>query len=233
MVLWRSLGVITLLVVLTAPPAKAQMGRVPLTALASTAVGQVANSPIVFANQDGITTSFLAAPVVSATSSTSLSDNQQWLKIEFHYAVAPQKIPFLDSVEFKVWVEGRDLYAANAPGDQGVSVLLTGSVTYINLPKTSDGYGVFYLHPSTMTRYSTSRGYEDFDRKFNIHIMALVGGQEVDHYDKFKDQQGSDWYKGIPTLIPNLVYRQDQSPFVLTDVMRYPQMKLQTSGASQ
>ena len=43
---------------------------------------------------------------------------------------------------------------------------LTGSVTYINVAAGRDLYGVFYVHPSTLGRYSSDRGYEEYDRKF-------------------------------------------------------------------
>jgi cytolysin (calcineurin-like family phosphatase) len=86
-------------------------------------------------------------------------------------------------------------------------------------------YGVFYVHPSTLARYSSGRGYADFDQKFNIHIEAYVGGVLMDAIDKKKDPMGTDWYKSL-RAIPSLVYRQDQCPFIMTDPDRYPAIKL-------
>jgi len=184
-------------------------------------------SPIVFNDRDGLTVTLVASPNIGSSSESSQVGNAgQWLKVEFHYSVTPQTAtPFVDAAEFKVWIEGRDLYAANAPGDAGVAVVLTGTVTYVNIPAGRDAYGVFYVHPSTLARYSSKEGVEDFDRKFNVHIEADVAGVESDYFDKMKDPQGPDWYKG-PKPVANLVYRKDQSPFVMGDVDHYPAIKL-------
>ena len=110
------------------------------------------------------------------------------------------------------------------PG-KGVAVALTGSVTYVNVPAGKDLYGVFYVHPNTLGRYSGDRGYEDFDRKYNIHIEANVGGVLMDAIDKKKDPSGPTWFQPL-IPIANLVYRQDQTPFIIADPDRYPAIKL-------
>ena len=196
--------------------------------VAPMAFGQAPNSPIAFVNREAIITSFVAAPNVGGTGTAPASSNanNKWLKVEFHYGTtAALTTNYLDSVEFKVWIEGLDLLAKNAPvPGKGVAVVLTGSVTYINVPAGRDIYGVFYVHPSTLGRYSDDRGYEDFDRKFNIHIEAYVGGAKMDNFDKNKEQD-PNWFQPL-VPIPNLVYRQDQSPFLLADPDRYPAIKL-------
>ena len=188
-------------------------------------------SPIVFNDRDGITETLVPPPNVGSTGSGSTSNPDQWMKIEFHYAVVPQTaVPYVDAAEFKVWVEARDLYAPNAPAEVGFAVVLTGSLTYINMPAGHDAYGVFYIHPSTLARYSAKGGIEDFDRKFNVHIEASVGGVLSDYYDKIPhDPGGADWFKA-PRAVTGLVLRQDQSPFVLADVDRYPAIKLPTQS---
>ncbi len=68
------------------------------------------------------------------------------------------KTPFLDSVEFKIWIEGIDLQSKLAPvPGKGVAVALTGDVTYVNIPAGKDIYGCFYVHPDTLVRYSDDR----------------------------------------------------------------------------
>jgi hypothetical protein len=206
-----------------------------LVAAGSSGQAQDAGTPapriIDFSNEDGITTSFVQPQNIGSTEGGSggSGTEQQWLKVEFHYSVNPDKTPFVDAAEFKVWIEGRDLYAANAPGNQGVAICLTGSVTYINLAKTRDAYGVFFVHPSTLARYCGTGTFEDFDRKFNIHIDALVDGKLVDYYDKNK-HDAKDWWT-LPPAVPNLVYRQCDSPFLLADVNHYPEMKLDVKQA--
>ena len=183
---------------------------------------QVPNSPIVFA-QSAITSTFLNAPSLGSSGGGGGGDTQ-WLKVEFHYSVVPPVGKFLDSAEFRVWIEGRDLYAPEATTKDGIAVGLTATVTYVNLPATKDGYGVFYVSPYNITRFSTSRGSSDFDRTFNIHLEAYVGGTKVDYFDKNKEQD-ANWYQQLKPL-SGFVCRQDQCPFIVSDPDRYPPIKL-------
>jgi hypothetical protein len=206
--LWRSIGIAVVLI----------LGTGPLAA-------QVPNSPIVFA-QSAITTSFITPTAVGNSSGGGDSD-AQWLKVEFHYSVTPAApLKFVDSVQFKIWIEGRDLYAPEATTKEGIAVALTDSITYVNLAATRDAYGVFFVPPATLARYSTDRGSEDFDRAFNIHVEAYVGGVKVDYFDKNKETD-ANWYQQLKPLA-GFVYRQDQSPLLLTDFNRYPPIKQPT-----
>jgi hypothetical protein len=193
---------------------------------ATDANGRV-NAPIIFAGPDAISTSFVDAPNVGRSGSDG-GQNAQWLKVEFHYAVVPKdSLPFLDSAEFRIYIEGRDLFDPSAKTAEGTSVTLTGNVSYVNLAATRDGYGVFYVHPSTLARYSTKEGSTDFDRKFNIHLEAYVDGQKVDNIDK-KKEQDLEWYKPLKA-VTGMVYRQDQCCFIVSDPMHYPQIKASTA----
>ncbi|HEX4141447.1 MAG TPA: hypothetical protein VHY09_13950 [Candidatus Methylacidiphilales bacterium] len=218
--------------------ALAQMAKPPVAALVAARLGQDYAQQqqariINFYNSEALTTSFVQAPALGENSGPLGSDNTQWLKVEFHYSVNPadpQKYPWVDSAQFKIWIEGRDAYVPNPPpGSTQVAVCLTGSVTYINLKQARDAYGVFYVHPNVLSRYCGTGSYEDFDRKFNVHVEAYVGGKLVDYYDKNKDVD--KWWTQ-PTAVPNLVCRQDQSPFLLSDITRYPQIKLPSSDSS-
>jgi hypothetical protein len=201
--LWRCIGVAFIL----------GLAAGPLSA-------QVPNSPIVFA-QSAITTSLVPAPSVGGSGDSS---DAQWLKVEFHYGVVPvAPLKFVDSVEFRIWIEGRDLYAPEATTKEGLPVALTDTVTYVNLAATHDAYGVFYIPPATVARYSTERGASDFDRTFDIHIEAYVGGVKVDYFDKNKESD-ANWYQQLKPLT-GFVCRQDQSPFIVTDANRYPPIK--------
>jgi hypothetical protein len=206
--LWRSLGLAVGLA----------LGAGPLAA-------QVPNSPIVFA-QSAITTSMVTPTSVGSGSGGGDSEGQ-WLKVEFHYGVIPATpLKFVDAVQFKIWIEGRDLYAPEATTKEGIAVGLTDSITYINLPAARDAYGVFFIPPATLARYSTDRGPEDFERTFNVHVEAYVGGVKVDYFDKNKETD-ANWYQQLKPLA-GFVCRQDQSPFVLTDINRYPPIKQPT-----
>jgi hypothetical protein len=188
--------------------------------------GQAANSPVVFQSPDAITTTMVDVPNLGRSDSSGGGNaNTQWLKIEFHYGVTPKTIaPFVDSIEFRIWVEGRDLYDPAAPTAEGTAVALTGTVTYVNVAASRDGYGSFYVSPSTLARYSTKNGVSDFTEKFNVHVEAYVGGSKVDYFDKNKEQN-LNWYTTLKA-VTGMVYRQDQCPFIVNDVSRYPQIKL-------
>lgn len=195
----------------------------------STLFGQAANSPVAFANEDAITTSFVVAPNLAGTAGQAGSSNNNWMKVEVHFGTTTNLTkPYLDAVDVKVWIEGRDMTAKNSAGTPGVAVALTGSVTYVNIAPSKDVYGVFYVHPSTLTRYCES-SYEDFDRKYNIHAELQVGGAVMDAINKTKETDPLGWYKPF-TIVPNLVYRQDQTPFIIADPDRYPAIKLRSEG---
>jgi hypothetical protein len=194
--------------------------------------GQATNSPVAFVNEGAVTTSFVTAPNIASTDNGGgNTDASQWLKVEFHYgttALVTEK--YLDEVTFKVWIEGLDLLAKDAPvPGKGVAVVMTGSVTYVNVPAGKDLYGSFYVHPNTIGRYS-SRDAEDFDRKFNVHVEAYVGGALMDRIDKNKEKD-PDWYKPLRVL-PNLVYTQNLCPFIVSDTDRYPAIKLPAPAAT-
>ncbi len=185
-------------------------------------MGQAADSPIVFSSQDAIVTSFVTP--ISSVGGVGGSTPGQWLKVEFHYAVTVPEGNYLDAAQFKIWIEGRDLLAKNAPTKAGIAIGLTGAETYVNIPAGKDVYGVFYVHPDTLGRYSTPTGPTDFDRTFDIHLEAYVGGKKMDNIDKRKETDPT-WYQKLQA-VPDLVYRQDQSPFLLTDLGRYPATRL-------
>lgn len=206
------------------------LAGVLVTGSGLSAFGQAADSPLVFSNTDAITTTFVQ-PVTIGSSSSSGSDDNKWLKVEFRYGVTPKTGDYLDSAEFRIWIEGRDLLDPQATSKDGIAIGLTGTVTYVNIPKGKDVYGVFYVHPNTLARYSTTTGSSDFERKFNIHIEAYIGGAKVDFFDRNKEQD-LQWYTQLKP-VAGFVYRQDQSPFLLTDVSHYPAIKLPAPAAAQ
>jgi hypothetical protein len=219
MVLKRSCPVVFFLGLIAAPAAHGQL---------TNANGEMV-SPIAFVDHEAITTSFVTAPNLNTDSnSSSSSEPGKWLKVEFHYGTTPlvtAAYPYVDAIEFKVWIEGLDLFAKDAPvPGKGVAVGLTGSVTYVSVPMGKDIYGVFYVHPSILARYSSERGYTDFDRKFDVHVEAYVGGALMDAVDKNKEEDPK-WFQQLKA-IPDLVYRQDQCPFLVSNSDRYPAIKL-------
>jgi hypothetical protein len=193
----------------------------------SASMAQVANSPLIFASRDGIQVSMVQANNFGGTDSSS--GEKKWLKVEFHYSITPAVGDYLNGATFKVWIEGRDLYDPQGKPGEGIAVALTGSVSYVNLFKGKDLYGVVYVAPATLGRYCTSKGITDFDAngQFNIHVEADVDGKPVDVFDKNKEND-LKWYEPLKP-VTGMVYLQNQSPFILTDPDRYPPLKLSSN----
>ena len=192
---------------------------------------QAPDSPIAFQGPGAITETLVDPPVVGRIENPGGRDNNtQWLKVEFHFSVKPKDggAPFVDAVEFRVWVEGRDLYDPTAKTAEGSAVALTGTVTYVNLAASRDAYGCFYVPPSAMARYGSKNGPSDFTDKFNVHVEAYVGGTKVDYFDKNKEQDPA-WFSALHAVAGE-VCRQDQCVFMVSDPSRYPQIKLSSSG---
>ena len=212
--------------------------RLIFVALSSAAISgisfaQQAEPVLAFSHEDAVVTTFIQSTNLGSSSENPGSaspDDSKWLKVEFHYSVNPPTGNFLDEVQFKVWIEGRDLFDPTGQPGQGIAVALTGSVTYVDIPKGKDNYGVFYVHPSTLARFSTSHGVTDFDHTFDVHVEADIAGSPVDAADKNKEQD-PNWYQQYK-MIPGLVYRQDQCPFINDNPSRYPAIKLPDASSS-
>lgn len=143
----------------------------------------------------------------------------KWYQINVEYTANPAK-PFLDEVQFKVYVEMEEKQDPKDRDNSGDPVLLTGEVTYVNIPKSRDTmYCSFYLHPNTIERYGGERGLE----KHNVHVEAYVGGTLVASADKKKDDP--DWIHGKFKSISGMVLTKDQSPWALADLDLYPAQK--------
>lgn len=190
---------------------------------------QVANAPVKFADSGAITPTFVEPPSMGENSGGGSNDDKQWLKVEFRFSVTKDAGAFLDAVQFKIWIEGRDMLDPLGKPNEGIFVALTGSVTYVNIAQNNDVYGVFYVPPSTIKRYSKLSS-SDFERLFNIHIEADVDGKYVDGIDENKEKD-LKWYQSLKT-VPGLVYRQNQCAFIVTDPTRYPAIQLPTESTN-
>ena len=190
-------------------------------------------APVVFSNFDAISVSLVTAPRNGGNSNTGYGgQGNQWLLVEFHYAVNPPPRPgpvvtasdFLPQIEFKVWVEGRDQLDPQSKGAEGISIALTGSVTYVNVSKGRDNYGAFFVHPSSLSRFTNSRGANQFLTDFNIHLEANVDGKVVAAADR-KKEEDPKWFTQL-RAIPGFVYRQNQCPFLNYDPDKYPAIQV-------
>jgi hypothetical protein len=209
------------------------------TAIPGVSSAQQGGPVFAFARQDAVVTTLVKAvdlnnvPGANTNNdnpSNGAPDDSQWLKVEFHYSVSPAIGNYLNEIQFKVWIEGRDLFDPQGQPGQGIAVALTGSVTYANVPKGKDLYGVVYVHPSTLGRYGAGHGASDFERNFDVHVEADIAGSPAGAVDKNKEQD-PNWYQQL-RAIPGLVYRQNQCPFLNDSPDRYPAIKLPDSSSS-
>lgn len=159
----------------------------------------------------------------------SQRDQQKWLLVEITFTAYPDpkqdkpgkqaKLNFLDEVQFKVIVEGRE--EDGSPTNTN-PVLLTGDVTYMMVPTAPQGaknFASFYIPSDVAARYHLDKYITQFD----VNAQALVGGQVADSKNKKSDDK-ADWYAGYPT-VDGKIFNKNQSPFILNDTDRYPTIK--------
>lgn len=145
--------------------------------------------------------------------------DNKWVLVEFTYNVlgdpnAKEKINFMDEVTFKVSIEGRV-----GEGSAQQTAILQGEVTYMSVP-LGKGWGSFYLSPDVAAQYHVDKNLS----QYNINVQAVVGGQTVDQKDKKRDDE--NWYaRSDYKMISGCVFTKNQTPFVLSDLDRYPTIK--------
>ena len=211
--------------------ATALFGRHLVVLLLGLAAGpvmaQVANSPVVFVNQNAIVTSFVQTTNLGGGSGGS-GDNSQWLKVEFHYSVTPAVGDYLPRSSSRF---GWKASTCSRPTRRSRARALRWRSPVRSLTSMSSRArtvtALFMFIPRLSDATVPGGGYQDFDRKFNIHVEADVDGKAVDVFDKNKETD-PNWYQPLRP-IPGLLYLQNQSPFISADPDRYPALKLPAS----
>ena len=130
---------------------------------------------------------------------------REWLEIEFDYATVPEEI---DELTFKVYIEIE-------------KKLLDGEVTYINIPKDREHWGVVYVAPKTLEKLTGGKALTANSIE-NVWVTVLHQGQEIDKPIAFKPGSGP-----VPNLphLTGLVLTKDQTPFAPLYYDRYETMK--------
>jgi hypothetical protein len=180
----------------------------------------VANPAVVFAE---IKVDFEEAPDLDAKGLPKARPaNVNWMIITFTYQALPLAgMEFVDELTFKVYIEG---LSNEYMGGQlkETPVVLTGEAVYVNVPKSKEVYGAFFVHPDAVARY----GIEKNANKFNVHVEAFEGGKLQATIGKNRKEKQADWYKaGYPTKA-GIVYTQAESPFVASNTESFPALKL-------
>lgn len=151
---------------------------------------------------------------------------EDWMIVDFSYNInVPEGVDFLEEAEFRVYVE---VPTKADPRDDKFkeSVVLTGDVTYVNLPM-GENRGSLYIPPQTIQRYG---GRKVMERRknppLNIHVEAFANRRQVDSKSMNEEKgQQALWFQKLPN-IDGQIYRQNQCPFIASDTILYPPIKI-------
>ncbi len=162
----------------------------------------------------------------SKAKKASRRGEEDWMIVDFSYTInAPEGVDFLEEAEFRVYVE---VPSKRDPRDKKYedSVVLTGDVTYVNLP-VGENRGSLYIPPQTIQRYG---GREIMERRknpeLNIHVEAFANRRQVDAKSMNEERgQQAQWFQRLPN-IDGQIYRQNQCPFIASDTIAYPPIKI-------
>lgn len=119
-------------------------------------------------------------------------------------------------------------------------VVLTGEVTYRDIPKGGKHYAGMFLPPASALRFAGIKPNGETDwssRKMNLRVEAQIQGSPVEEAfdlqaDKDRGPSGRggkkdlDWHKSSDAQeVPGALLPVTETPFWPKDYKRYPQLK--------
>lgn len=162
----------------------------------------------------------------------------RWLRIDVPFSTQKRITPEL---KFKFYLEG---YEGTEPEDGGKPlerlVILTGELTYRDVPQGGKHFAGIFLPPASALRFSGIKPSGETDwsgRKMNLRVEAFDGGVPVEEFfdlqaDKEKGPSGRggkkdpDWYKAADAQeMPGALVTVTETPFWPKDYKRYPQIR--------
>lgn len=166
------------------------------------------------------------------------SQEGRWLRIDVPFSTEKKVTPEL---KFKFYLEGYEVLEIEKGGKETEKfVVLTGEVTYRDVPKGGKHYAGMFLPPSSALRFAGTKPNGETDwssRKMNLKVEALDQGVAVEEpfdlqSDKDKGLSGRggkkdpDWQKSADAQeIPGALLAITETPFWPKDYKRYPQIK--------
>lgn len=174
-----------------------------LAALALSATAQVAVGPG-SVKLGKVQPEVVKTPEFSLTSGpTKRSKLGDWLEVEVAYETKPEDIDEL-TFKFTILVEKK---------------LLTGEVTYVNIPKNREHFGVVYVAPRTLEKLTGGKPLTGTSIE-NVWVEVSRQGQILDKPQSFRPG-------AVPNLpqIANLVLNKDETPFAPLYYDRYEAIK--------
>ena len=166
------------------------------------------------------------------------SQEGRWLRIDVPFSTEKKITP---EIKFKFYLEGYEVTEPEGAGKETEKfVVLTGEVTYRDVPKGAKHYAGMFLPPATALRFSGTKANGETDwsaRKMNLRVEALDQGTPVEEVfdlqgEKEKGLSGRggkkdpDWYKSADAQeVPGALLSVTETPFWPKDYKRYGQIK--------
>lgn len=175
---------------------------------------------------------------VPAGADARSSQEGRWLRIDVPFSTQKR---FTPEVKFKFFLEGYEVVEAERGGkDSEIFVVLTGEVTYRDVPKGDKHFAGVFLPPASALRFAGLKPNGEADwggRKMNLRVEATDQGVAVEEFfdlqsDKEKGLSGRggkkdpNWHQSaearelVGALLPITA-----TPFWPKDYKRYPQLK--------
>lgn len=166
------------------------------------------------------------------------SQEGRWLRIDVPFSTEKRITP---EVKFKIFLEGYEV----VEGEKGAKdmekfVVLTGEVSYRDVPKGAKHYAGMFLPPASALRFAGLKPNGEADwsgRKMNLRVEATDQGAPVEEFldlqsDREKGLSGRggkkdpDWHKAADAQeITGALLPITETPFWPKDYKRYPQLK--------
>jgi len=166
------------------------------------------------------------------------SQDGKWLRIDVPFSTERKITPEL---KFRFYLEGYEVVEGEAGAkDTEKFVVLTGEVSYRDVPKGAKHYAGMFLPPASTLRFAGLKPNGETDwsgRKMNLRVEATDRGNPIEESfdlqgDKDKGLSGRggkkdpDWYKSADAQeIPGILLPVTETPFWPKDFKRYPQLK--------
>ena len=176
-------------------------------------------------------------PVPTGAEAKSSQDGR-WLRIDVPFSTEKKITPDL---KIRFYLEGYEVIeGVGGAKDSEKFVVLTGEVSYRDVPKGAKHYAGMFLPPSSTFRFAGLKANGEADwggKKMNLRVEATDGGTPVEEVfdlqgDKDKGLSGRggkkdpDWHKSADAQeISGALLAITETPFWPKDFKRYPQLK--------
>ena len=166
------------------------------------------------------------------------SQDGEWLRIDVPFSTSKKITP---EIKFKFLLEGYEVVEAEAGGkDTEKFVVLSGEITYRDVPQGTKHFAGMFLPPSSVVRFAglKANGQEDWKgKRMNLRVEAWDQGNLVEEpfdlqAEKEKGSSGRggkkdpDWHKAADAQeVPGALLPINETPFWPKDYKHYPQLK--------